>query len=118
MKTPDDSSPDPKDDLRASNELIKLKLELDHKVVIGSTTDLSPETENEWLNHIYDFEKLHKECGQAKVYDLLGRPPFAKYDQLTEGQVREELERLTTLMEEKSIALDCCCEYDAVIIYR
>ena len=118
MNPPTNSPLDPMDDLRAANELIKLKLELEHKMVIGDATELSPEIENEWLNHIYNFEKLHKECKQAKVYDLLGRPAFAKYDQLSEEQVREELERLTKLMEEKSIALDCCCEYDAVIIYR
>ena len=118
MKNPVEDALDPEEDLKASNEIMKLKLELDHKMVMGETSNLSPETENQWLNHVYNFEKLHKECGRAKVYDLLGRPAFAKYDALTKSQLQRELSGLLALMEEKSIALDCICEYDDEVIYR
>ena len=118
MKNPVEGALDPEEDLKASNEIMKLKLELDHKMVMGETSNLSLETENQWLNHVYNFEKLHKECGRAKVYDLLGRPAFAKYDALTKSQLQRELSGLLALMEEKNIALDCICEYDDEVIYR
>lgn len=108
----------PQDDLKASNELMKLKLELEHNMMMSDTSGLPPEVENQWLNNIYNFEKHFKEVGRAKVYDLLGRPSFIKYDVLTESQVHQELLRLLALMAEKRIALDCCCEYPEVVIYR
>ncbi len=118
MKTFDENPLNPQEDLKASNELMKLKLELEHKMIISDTAGLSPEIENQWLNNIYEFEKQYKEGGRAKVYELLGKPPFIKYDILNEDQMQEELLRLQDLMEEKGITLDCCCEYEAKVIYR
>ena len=118
MKNSPQDALDPIEDLKASNEIMKLKLELDHNMVMSDTCELSPETENLWLNHVYNFEKMHKECGRAKVYDLLGRPAFAKYDSLTKSQVRRELSGLKALMAEKNILLDCICGYKDEVIYR
>ena len=118
MKNPNEDALDPEEDLKVSNEIMKLKLELDHNMVMSDTSDLFPETENLWLSYVYNFEKLHKECGRTKVYDLLGRPAFAKYDSLTKSQIRRELSGLQALMAEKNIALDCLCDYGDVVIYR
>lgn len=118
MKNSTEDALDPIEDLKASNEIMKLKLELDHKMVMRDTCELNPEAENLWLNYVYNFEKLHKECGRTKVYDLLGRPAFAKYDSLTKSQIRRELSGLQALMAEKSMALDCLSDYEDVVIYR
>ena len=118
MKNSPEDALDPIEDLMASNEVMKLKLELDHSMVMSDACDLSPETENLWLNYVYNFEKLHKECGRTKVFDLLGRPAFARYDSLTNSQIHRELSGLRALMAEKNIALDCFCEYEDVVIYR
>ena len=118
MKNSPEDALDPIEDLMASNEIMKLKLELEHSMVMSESCELSPETENLWLNYVYDFEKSHKKCGRTKVFDLMGRPTFAKYDSLNNSQIRRELSGLRTLMAEKNIALDCLCEYDDVAIYR
>ena len=119
MENLNDNTVDAEDDLRASNELMRLKLELDHHMIMsGSTSELPPEVENQWLNNIYNFEKQFKEAGRSKVYDLLDRPAFAKYDALTEDQFHQERQRLESLMEEKNFVLDCCCDYEDKVIYR
>ncbi len=109
---------DPHEALRASTALLRLKLELEHNMVISETSGLSPEVENKWLSNIYDFEKQYKDAKIVKVYDLLEKPAFPKWDSISKGQLQDELKRLRGLMKEKHIELDCCCEYDDTVIYR
>ncbi len=119
MENSNETPLDPDDDLQASNELLRLKLELDHHMIMsGSSSELPPEVEHEWLKNIYDFEKQCKEAGKAMVYDILGRPPFKPYHELTREELRSELERLKAMMEAKGMGLDFCCEYDDEVIYR
>jgi len=106
------------DDLKASTELIRLKLEMDFNMKISDTSQLSPEVENKWLANIYKFEEQYKNSKPVKVVELLGRPDFKKCDELTEVQIHEELGRVRSLLEEKHIALDCCCEYNDRTIYK
>lgn len=118
MKNSADEALDPDDDLKASNELMKLKLELEHNMQMNDTSTLSPEIENQWLNQIYNFEKQYRDAPRIKVYDFIGRPSFSSADLLTSRQVRKELKRALSLLEEKSIVLDCCCKYEDLVIYR
>ena len=46
-------------------------------------SSLGKETENEWLNCIYNFEKQYAENKRIKLYDFLGRPEFRKVNDLT-----------------------------------
>ena len=109
---------DPEDEIRASNELLKLKLELDHGMVMSETSGLPPEVENRWLQNIHDFEALHENAKQVKVYDFLKRPAFERIESLKASEVPDALERLESIMNESGISLDCCCEYDPAVIYR
>lgn len=118
MKDDSDNTLNPEDDLKASNEILKLKLELEHGMAMSDAKSLTPEGENKWLNYIYNFEQQHKNAKQVKVYDFIGRPDFVRYDALDKKQISEALERISSIMEEKGIELDCCCEYDDVVIYR
>lgn len=118
MKNSVDEAMDPDDDLKASNELIKLKLELEHGMQLQDISALSPEMENQWLNQIYNFEKQHRDAPRIKLYDFIDRPTFLKLDSMKGGQVKKELKRLLFLLEEKDIALDCCCKYADSIIYQ
>jgi hypothetical protein len=108
----------PEEDLKASTELLRLKLELEHDMVISDTSALDPEIENKWLNNIYNFEQQYRERKRTKVYNMIGKPPFPKWDTLDKKQLSIELLRLLAVMEERHIVLDCCVEYDDAIIYK
>ena len=45
----------PEEELKADNELLKIKLELEHGMQ-HSDSNLPPEIENQWLNNIYNYE--------------------------------------------------------------
>lgn len=106
------------DELKATNAVLKLKLELEHGMKMNETGSLSPEIENQWLENIYDFEKLSKDSPRIKVYDFIGRPTFVSINEVAENEIANELKELEILLEGKGIVLDCCCTYDAAIIYR
>lgn len=110
--------PDNDDELRASNELLKLKLELEHGMRSYESNGLSPELENKWLRYIYDHEQLYRDCGHTSVYNYIGRPPFTAIENLERERVTAELERLLSVMRAHGVQLDCMCEYDDTVIYR
>jgi len=111
-------SSDHDDELRASNELLKLKLELEHGMRHYESNGLSPDLENKWLKYIYDHEELYSQCGRISVYDYIGRPPFTAIERLERKQVTAELERLLSVMKTNGVQLDCMYEYDDSVIYR
>lgn len=106
------------DELRANNELLKLKLELEHGMRSYESNGLSPELENKWLRYIYNHEQLFRDCGRISVYNYIGRPPFTVIESLERKQVTAELERLLSVMRTHGVQLDCMCEYDDAIIYQ
>jgi hypothetical protein len=106
------------DELRATNELLKLKLELEHGMRSYVSNGLNPELENKWLKYIYNHEQLHRQCGSISVYNYIGRPPFTAIENLQREQVTAELERLLSIMKTYGIQLDCMCEYDDAVIYQ
>jgi hypothetical protein len=108
----------PEDELKAENNLLKLKLGLEHGMQMHESGTLSPDIENEWLKSVYAFEQQYKNAKKIKVYDRIGRPPVRKWDTLTSNEISEELRRLHVLMENKGLALDVICKYDDIVIYR
>ena len=109
---------DPKDEILAENNLLKLKLGLEHGMKMASVSDLDPGIENQWLKSVYAFEEQFKEAKRIKLYDRIGRPTFRKWDSLTPEETTEELQRLRVLMENNAVELDCICEYDDAVIYK
>ncbi len=106
------------DDLRASNALLKLKLELEHGMELHNTSELPPDVENQWLQNIYDFEKQFQESGKTSVYNLVGRPAFTPLELLTMEELPMAILEMTDHLREHGICLDFCCEYDDTLIYR
>jgi len=111
-------SPDSDDEFRASNELLKLKLEMECGMRSYESNGLSPEMENKWLQYIYNHEQLIRDCGKVAVYDYIGRPSFTAIENLERKQVTAELERLLSIMKTYGVQLDCMCEYDDSVIYK
>ncbi len=103
MKKPPKLSVSREDCLRAENEVLKLKLELEHGMrEFGSA--LAPELENAWLKNICEFEKHARNAKKIKLYDFLGRPPVSQWSTLAEKQVTDELEKLMTIMAQNHIS--------------
>ncbi|MEX1238097.1 MAG: hypothetical protein WEB30_00210 [Cyclobacteriaceae bacterium] len=106
------------DDLRAENNLLKLKLTLEYGMQMEETSKLSPGVENQWLKSVYAFERQFKDAKRIKVYDYIGRPAFKKWDTLAPGEIAKELNGIQTIMAESEVELGCICEYDDATIYR
>jgi hypothetical protein len=107
------------DELRAENEVLKLKLELEHGMKdMGADAYLDANTQYQWLNYIYNFEQLHKNAKKISVYDAIGRPAFIKANELSVERITQELDRLFSIMHEKGVALDMLAEYEDEVIYR
>lgn len=104
--------------LKAENAVLRLKLEMDHGMSASSTSGLSPQLENLWLNSIFKFEENLKAAPVITVFQHLGKPSFPPADNLSPQELSSKLQRLTGLMHSKSIVLDCLNEYDDAVIYR
>ena len=109
--------PGSEDDLRAENEVLKLKLELDHGMN-GFASKLNPKAENDWLKSVYDFEVMLKEAHGITVYDLIGRPPIRRWYTLNMGNAGAELRKVLMLLERNGITLQNLPGFDDVEFYR
>lgn len=100
------------DELRAENEVKKLKLELQHGAQFGmNSAELPPEIEKQFLDNVLAFEKQYAENVQVKLYDFIGRPPFIPAGQLSDVQIVEESLKLCNLLAENGIEVSLLAEY-------
>lgn len=106
------------DELKAENNLLKVKLGLEHGMKMSESGNLSADVENQWLKSVYAFEQQYKDAKSVKVYDHIGRPVFTRYDQLSAIELSGERQRLQSIMADNGVELDCICEYDDATIYR
>src|SRR6187399_378146 len=107
----------PEEKIKAENELLKMKLTAEFGMQSGDSS-LDDETENEWLNYLYQFEKSYSEAKRIKVYDFIGRPAFKEISCLNKDEIENELNRLLDVMHQNNISLDCLTDYDDEIIYK
>lgn len=106
------------DDLHAENNLLKIKLGLEHGMQMQESGSLSPEVENEWLKHVYAFEQQYKDARHIRLFDYIGKPEFRKWDELAPQEISEELKRIRSILAVNNIEVDCICEYDNAVIYK
>lgn len=100
------------DDLRAENEVKKLKLEMEFGAQFGSnSSDLPPEVEQQFLDNVLAFEKQYAEREQIKLFDYIGKPDFIPAAQLSDKQMVEESLKLCNLLEENGINVSVLAEY-------
>jgi len=107
----------PEEKLQKENELLKLKLQSEFGME-KMDSSLDKETENKWLNDVYNFEKQFAENKRCKVYNFINRPKFRRVDELTKEEISKELEKLTEIMQTNGIELSTICDYEDEIIYR
>jgi hypothetical protein len=113
-----DELPEDPEDLRLENEILKLKLQAEMGARFESSEELPPELEHQFLQQVVAFEEASRTVQTKKVYDILGRPPFRRLEELTPQEIGPELHRLYNLLEEKNMELDVQGQYDDVILYR
>lgn len=107
----------PEEKLKAENELLKMKLTAEFGMN-ACESKLHDAVENEWLNYIYNFEKLHQDANKIKVYDFIGKPEFKKIGELTKDEITSELDRLLDVIEKSAVAIYFCCDYDDETVYK
>jgi len=102
----------------AENEVLKLKLKLEHGMEGMESDNLPPEVENQWLKSICAFEEQYKNAKRTTVHEFLGRPSFRSLDTLKSEELSHELARIRNIMSTHNVELDVIAEYDDATIYQ
>jgi hypothetical protein len=105
------------DELRAENEVLRLKLEVDHGMK-DFGIQLTPEAENQWLKSVYEFEEMIKIAGEVSIFDLINKPIIKPWYVLKDDALTTELKRILDLLDQNGIGLTKMDEYDDAIFYR
>ncbi|ULQ54502.1 hypothetical protein [Flavihumibacter fluvii] len=103
--------------LQLENDIMKLKMQAEFGAVFGSTQDIPPSLEKEFLENILAFEEMGKNAVMITVYELLGRPAYVPAQTLTDERVQDELDKLLKLMEAHDLSLVLLYEYPPLLIY-
>lgn len=103
---------------KIDNELKKKELKEKYGAHFNEESNISPELESEWLNHIEKFEQQFNNAETITVWERLGEPGFKKIDELNPEEISNELQRLYVLMNENNICLDTLCDVDETELYR
>lgn len=98
--------------LKAENEFLKMKLMLEKGAQFGkmeTDSELSPDTENEFLNYIMEFEKQSENPTYIKVFDKIERPTNFKPSSLIPDELIEQAwQNLSDYLNQYQINLDVC----------
>lgn len=79
---------------------------------------LSPEVENEWLDHILEFERQFEQAKRITVRERIGDPPIPALSDLPLHAVGEAVTALLDLLAAHDIAVDFLGDVDDVEAYR
>ena len=112
-----DPPPGSEDDLRAENEVLKLKLEMDYGMKSYGSV-LSPLAENQWLKSVSEFEDLLSKSKGISIYELIGRPQVKPWHALKPEKVSFELKRILGLLEKNGITIQNLEGLDDMAFYR
>lgn len=106
-----------KQNLKHENEILKQKLSEEFGMQKMESC-LPEEIENDWLNYMYNFERMNKEAVKIKVSERLGNPEFSLAEKLDDNKITFELDRLNKLMEQNGIDIDFICKYEERLMYK
>jgi hypothetical protein len=79
---------------------------------------LSPEAENEWLDHVLEFERQFEQARRITVRERIGDPPIQPLSDLPLYAVNEAVTALLELLAAHNIAVDFLGDVDEVEAYR
>lgn len=106
--------------IRKKNDELRQQIqnEFGGKSWVNPDSDLPPELENEFLNHILAFEKAFENRIITTVYEFLGKPNYRKIEELSEAEIPAELARLYEIMHQNEMKLSTLCEVSDRELYR
>ncbi|MEO6167609.1 MAG: hypothetical protein ABIO46_14470 [Chitinophagales bacterium] len=112
-------NPEREEQLQVENELLKLKIQAQFGGMSGSSGDLPPEIENEFLKHVMAFEQqFNGEHKPVKMVSFLGNPVFRQPEGLGDREFKLESKKLTDLLYEKGISVDFLRDRDDRFQYK
>ena len=112
-------SPDPEENLRIENELLKLKLQAERGAFFSESRGSIPaETEAAFLQHIEQFEAAYEQAKETTVYEFIGKPDCKKAEALEPKDQQDALDGMLEMLEEKNIILEVIGEYPPAVIYE
>jgi hypothetical protein len=79
---------------------------------------LSPEVENEWLNHALEFERQFEQAERITVRERIGDPPIQSLGELPLYAVGEAVTALLDLLAVHGVAVDFLGDVDELEAYR
>lgn len=99
----------PDEAIKIENEVIKLKLMLEHGATFsheGNASLISPETERNFLQYIMDFEQREALAREMSVFEILGCPQhFPDVVDIEEERMGDVLQDILHFMKQKGIQL-------------
>ena len=99
----------PDEAIKIENEVLKLKLMLEHGASFpyaGNTSLISPETERNFLQYIMDFEQREALAKEMSVFEILGCPQhFPDVMAIEEDRIGEVLQDILQFMNQRGIQL-------------
>ncbi len=112
-------SPDPEENLRIENELLKLKLQAERGAIFSESRESLPaEVEAAFLKNIELFESAHEQAKESTVYEFIGKPAWKKKEELDPKALEDALAEMMEIMETRNIILEVMGEYPPAVIYE
>ena len=114
-------SEDEEENLNIENELLRIKLQAQYGGAFqtGTSANLPPEIENQFLKNIIAYEEAAENTETTTVYEKLGKPGYQFADKLSAAEISVGLNRITAIMETHNIGLDFCDgPYTDEVMYR
>ncbi len=79
---------------------------------------LAPEVENEWLDHVLEFERQFEHAERITVRERIGDPPIRPLNELPLYALEEAVQTLLELLAVHGVAVDFLGDVDELEAYR
>ena len=105
-------------DLKFENEFLKAKIQMERGGIFHSEDNASTEVENQFLKGVVDFEKAWEKARQITVFEKIGRPIFKKASEISDAELKKQLNITCHKLAEKGIAIDSIHKVEEREMYR
>lgn len=107
-----------KKDIQRENEELKSRISEEFGGMFGSSSDLPPEMENQFLKNVEAFEKQFAEGKEITVYERVGCPKWIPVGEVDDNKISGALHDMYNLLQQNGISLDTICEVEDRELYR
>ena len=105
--------------IRFENEFLKDKINAQYGGIHGSgDLETPPEILNTFLNDMIEFEHAMNDRNEVLLYDFIGRPEFILEQDLSDEQVKVELERVNDMLFSINIVYDNINDVEDRLLYK